>query len=52
MISDSIMNYHTIASLAYEDEYLEKFGIKSSANQFNVGLFNLTQNILLLKMQP
>ena len=34
------MNYQTIASLAYEDEYLEKYGVKSSANQFNAGLFN------------
>ena len=34
------MNYQTIASLAYEDDYLEKYGIKSSEDRFSVGLFS------------
>ena len=32
MVSDWIMNYQTIASLAYEDEYLSKYGVKPLEN--------------------
>lgn len=34
------MNYQTIASLAYEDEYLNKYGVKSKEDGNNAGLFN------------
>ena len=34
------MNYQTIASLAYENEYLNKYGMKSSVEGKNEGLFN------------
>ena len=40
MVSDCIMNYQTIASLAYEDEYLTKFGMKPSQDDYRAGLFN------------
>jgi len=51
MISDSIRNYQTIASLAYEDEFFLKYGMHFDS-KFKAGLRNTEQiqfkKILLL----